>query len=753
MTADRLAGRASRPQDLGRRLRRGRERAPTARSPTILRGMGALMLLPVRRGRAARPGGVRRDPRAARRPARGDGHGDRFARHVPVGRRRPPRVLWTAPSTAAREAGALQDLDTLLWVTSLAELWGGTVRRATESVEQVREVRRAMGYDAENVINAAVMAWTGLPARGRARHRRRGATRSGSVASGVAARAALATRDLAEGQYGDAYDRLRPLVEDPFLHVGPSYFPDFVEAAARSDRPDARRSERSRSSRPWRTPTARPGAAAWRCAPGRWSARRTRPRSASSPRSRCWRARPRGSSWRGRTSCTASGCAGRGGAPTRASQLRTARDLFARTGADMFLPADPGGAGRDRRRASGRDRQVPRTTSPPRSCRSRGSPPPGRRTPRSARQLFISPNTVDYHLRKVFQKLGDLLPPPARGAPGARLTRPTDYEVHVVRGPLPAARRSEASRAKEAPMPRVIADDGAQIFYKDWGTDGSPVILSHGWPLNSDAWEATALFLAENGHRAIAHDRRGHGRSSQTWHGNEMDTYADDLACLIEKLDLSDLTLVGHSTGGGEIVHYVGRHGTARVAKLVLVGAVPPLMLQTDDNPEGLPIDVFDGIRAGEARQPVPALPRPGRRPVLRPQPARRRGPGLPGRVLAAEHGVRPPRGVRVHRRVLGHRLPPRPRRRSTSPPWSSTATTTRSSRSRSAASAPPSSSTAPCSRSTRAAATRLPDTDRDRLHADLLAFIDALTAHHNPRRPTMTDRTRHRSSSSTASG
>ena len=150
-------------------------------------------------------------------------------------------------------------------------------------------------------------------------------------------------------------------------------------------------------------------------------------------------------------------------------------------------------------------------------------------------------------------------------------------------------------------MPYVTADDGARIFYKDWGVDGTPVILSHGWPLNADAWEATALFLAEHGHRAIAHDRRGHGRSSQTWDGNEMDTYADDLACLVEALDLSDLTLVGHSTGGGEVVHYVGRHGTARVARLVLVSAVPPLMLRTDDNPDGLPIEVFDGIRAGEA--------------------------------------------------------------------------------------------------------------------------------------------------------
>ena len=111
-------------------------------------------------------------------------------------------------------------------------------------------------------------------------------------------------------------------------------------------------------------------------------------------------------------------------------------------------------------------------------------------------------------------------------------------------------------------MPFITTDDGAQIFYKDWGTTGTPVILSHGWPLNADAWEAAALFLAEHGHRAIAHDRRGHGRSSQTWHGNEMDTYADDLATLIETLDLRDVTLVGHSTGGGEIVHYVGRHGT-----------------------------------------------------------------------------------------------------------------------------------------------------------------------------------------------
>jgi non-heme chloroperoxidase len=149
-------------------------------------------------------------------------------------------------------------------------------------------------------------------------------------------------------------------------------------------------------------------------------------------------------------------------------------------------------------------------------------------------------------------------------------------------------------------MPHVTADDGAEIFYKDWGGDGSPIVLSHGWPLNADAWDAAALFLADHGHRVIAHDRRGHGRSSQTWHGNEMDTYADDLACLVDALDLREVTLVGHSTGGGEIVRYVGRHGSDRVAKLVLVSAVPPLMLRSDDNPAGLPIQVFDDIRSGE---------------------------------------------------------------------------------------------------------------------------------------------------------
>lgn len=140
--------------------------------------------------------------------------------------------------------------------------------------------------------------------------------------------------------------------------------------------------------------------------------------------------------------------------------------------------------------------------------------------------------------------------------------------------------------------------DGVELYYKDWGS-GQPVVFCHGWPLNSDSWESQMFHFANNGFRAIAHDRRGHGRSSQPWEGNDMDHYADDLAELIEALDLKNVILFGFSTGGGEVARYVGRHGTERVAKLGLISAVPPLMLKTADNPGGLPMDVFDGLRAG----------------------------------------------------------------------------------------------------------------------------------------------------------
>ena len=157
-----------------------------------------------------------------------------------------------------------------------------------------------------------------------------------------------------------------------------------------------------------------------------------------------------------------------------------------------------------------------------------------------------------------------------------------------------------ATVASKAP-PTITTTDGTVIYYKDWGS-GQPVVFSHGWPLSADAWDDQLNFFGSSGFRAVAHDRRGHGRSSQPWDGNDMDTYADDLSELIEALDLHDVILVGHSTGGGEVTRYIGRHGTSRVAKAVLVGAIPPLMLKTDVNPGGLPIEVFDEIRAGLAR-------------------------------------------------------------------------------------------------------------------------------------------------------
>ena len=150
-------------------------------------------------------------------------------------------------------------------------------------------------------------------------------------------------------------------------------------------------------------------------------------------------------------------------------------------------------------------------------------------------------------------------------------------------------------------MPFITTADGTNIFYKDWGS-GQPVVFSHGWPLTSDAWDPQLKLVADAGYRAIAHDRRGGGRSSQPWQGNDLTTYADDLGALIEQLDLRDVVLVGHSTGGGEVTRYMGRHGTGRVAKAVLLGAIPPLMVQTEANPEGQPVSAFDAIRDGVAR-------------------------------------------------------------------------------------------------------------------------------------------------------
>jgi non-heme chloroperoxidase len=170
----------------------------------------------------------------------------------------------------------------------------------------------------------------------------------------------------------------------------------------------------------------------------------------------------------------------------------------------------------------------------------------------------------------------------------------------------PGATGSSISQPAASPVRAsntITTQDGVQLYYKDWGPrDGQPVVFSHGWPLSSDSWEAQMLFLADQGYRVIAHDRRGHGRSSQPWEGNDMDHYADDLAAVINAVDLKGkkAVLVGFSTGGGEVARYIGRHGTSKVAKAVLISAVPPLMLKTEANPGGLPIEVFDGIRAAQ---------------------------------------------------------------------------------------------------------------------------------------------------------
>jgi non-heme chloroperoxidase len=161
---------------------------------------------------------------------------------------------------------------------------------------------------------------------------------------------------------------------------------------------------------------------------------------------------------------------------------------------------------------------------------------------------------------------------------------------------MPGAAATPTQAQERLSMGTITTKDGTKIFYKDWGM-GQPILFSHGWPLSADAWDGQMLFFGQQGYRVVAHDRRSHGRSDQTWNGNHMDQYADDLAELIETLDLRDIVMIGHSTGGGEVAHYIGRHGSARVAKVVLVGAVPPLMLKTETNPEGTPMEVFDGIR------------------------------------------------------------------------------------------------------------------------------------------------------------
>nr|BFE74476.1 hypothetical protein GCM10020092_077770 [Actinoplanes digitatis] len=206
-------------------------------------------------------------------------------------------------------------------------------------------------------------------------------------------------------------------------------------------------------------------------------------------------------------------------------------------------------------------------------------------------------------------------------------------------------------------MGTITTTDGTEIFYKDWGS-GQPIVFSHGWPLSSDDWDAQMMFFLRHGYRVIAHDRRGHGRSTQTGDGHDMDHYADDLAALTAHLDLRDAVHVGHSTGGGEVVRYLARHGQSRAAKAVLISAVPPLMVQTEANPGGLPKKVFDDIQAQVAKPPVRVLPRPAGDRLLRLQPAGRGARrGDHSELVASGHDGRREGTLRRRRRVLADRL------------------------------------------------------------------------------------------------
>ena len=481
--------------------------------------------------------------------------------------------------------------------------------------------------------------------------------------------------------------------------------------------------------RRWRTPTGRRGPRGWRSARARWSSRRRRaalPRGdrGPGPGRRRRRARPGPPALR---------------RVAAAPQAPPRRAGAARRGPE---PSSSGpGAGRSPSGPAPSSRP-PANRPPGRRCRDaarpdrrRSSPSPGSRPQgHTNAEIGVDPVHQRQHRRlppaQGLPEARHLLAPPARRpARRRRLTvrSLSDYVRHVVRGRGPPRRLGGLQPpSRGGTMPYVTADDGAQIFYKDWGADGTPVILSHGWPLNADAWEAAALFLAEHGHRAIAHDRRGHGRSSQTWHGNEMDTYADDLACLIDTLDLRDLTLVGplHRRRRDRPLRRPARHRPGRQARAGLRRAAADAAHRRQ--PRG-PAD--RGVRRDprrRGRRPVAALPRPRRRAVLRPQPQPATSPrasGTPSGCRAWPAGTaaayeciaafsatdfRPDLAkIDVPTLVIhgddDQIVPVRGRRQAVR----------RAGRRRRA-------------EGLRGRRPRLPDTDRDRLHADLLDFIDS---------------------------
>ena len=505
--------------------------------------------------------------------------------------------------------------------------------------------------------------------------------------------------------------------------------------------------------RRWPTPTGRPGPAGVadrsRALIATTGSRGALPVGDRRP----GRGRRRGRPAPGPTCSTASGCAGASAAGTPASTSGRRHEIVRAERGHPVRRSAPAPSSRRPasvvgRPAAGRDFDLTAQEADRRPAGGARAAP----TPRSAPACSSAPTPSTTTCARCSRSSAS--PRAASSSTGSAATRAaelSDYVVHVVRGRGRAAVRLEMStRAEEDTMPYVTSRRRRPDLLQGLGQRGTPVILSHGWPLNADAWEAAALFLAEHGHRAIAHDRRGHGRSTQTWHGNEMDTYADDLATP----DRHPRPARRHP---GRPLHRRRRDRPLRRPARHRRGSpswswsppCPPLMLRTDDNPEGLPIEVFDEIRAGEAADRSQLYRDLADGPFFGHNRKQRRRPGLPGRVLAAEHGLRAPRRVRVHRRLLRHRLPARPGRDRRARRWSSTATTTRSCRSRSAASAPRELVDGAVLKVYEGGAHALPDTDRDRLHADLLDVHRLLTPkpdHHDrtPTEPTTATEPRH---------